>query len=260
MSLALLIGGSTGKVQAAAKEYPVLLKINDYYVLYTAPKAPYVDSQGRMMIPLRSINELLGAKVSYDAKGKTATIGMDDVTVIFTIGSKSVSVNGVAGSMDTVPVMEQNSMFIPVSVLVNRLDIVSKWDQANQLYTLTGETLMQTDIIKYTLEEMEGSAFMVPPGKIISNDAFRPVSYTYDPVKGSFKIKSKNITGNDVPAGAADVAAYILTDDSVQFPISKRDRPAVPKDGIIELTVQYGTPKPAAYLLVKGRLLERTAL
>lgn len=191
MSLALLIGGSSGKVQAAAKEYPVLLKINDYYVLYTAPKAPYVDSQGRMMIPLRSISELLGAKVSYDANTKTATIGMDDVTVIFTIGSKSVSVNGVAGSMDTVPVMEQNSMFIPVSVLVNRLGIVSKWDQANQLYTLTGETLMQTDIIKYTLEEMEGSAFMVPPGKIISNAAFRPV---------------------------------------------------VPKDGIIELTVQYGTP------------------
>lgn len=68
MSLALLIGGSAGKVQAAAKEYPVLLKINDYYVVYTAPKAPYVDSQGRMMIPLRSISELLGAKVSYDAK------------------------------------------------------------------------------------------------------------------------------------------------------------------------------------------------
>jgi hypothetical protein len=105
---------------------------------------------------------------------------------------------------------------------------------------------------------MEGSAFMVPPGEIISNDAFRPVSYTYDPVKGSFTIKSKNITGAYIPEGAADVAAYLLTDDMVQFPVPRRDRPAVPIGGIIELTVQKGTPKSPAYLLVKGRLLDRS--
>lgn len=260
ISLSMFAGSYPGTAQAAAKEYPVLLKINEYYVLYTAPKPPYVDTNYRTMIPLRSISELMGAKVSYDAKLKTATIVKDDVTVIFTIGSRSVSVNGVAGVMDTVPVMEQNSLFIPLSVLASRLGIVSKWDQANQLYTLTGETLMQTDIIKYTIEDMEQGAFSAPPGKIISNDAFRPVSYTYDPLKGSFTVKAKNITGKDVPAGEADVAAYIHTDDSVQFPIPDRDRPSVRKDGFMEVTVQNGTPKAPAYLLVKGRLLDRSGM
>ncbi|QUL57292.1 copper amine oxidase N-terminal domain-containing protein [Paenibacillus tritici] len=256
MSLAMFTGGNPGKVQAAPKENPVLLKINDYYVLYTAPKAPYVDANYRTMIPLRSISELMGAKVGYDAKAKTATIQKDDVKVIFTIGSKNVSVNGVAGSMDTVPVMEQNSMFIPVSVLAGRLGITNKWDQANRLYTLTGESLMQTDMIKYTLEDMEGGPFTAPPGKIISNDAFRPVSYTYDSGKGSFTVKSKNITGKDIPAGAADVAAYILYDDTLQFPPQERQRPAVRKEGTLEVTVKTETPKAPAYLLVKGRLLD----
>jgi hypothetical protein len=260
MSLALLIGCSAGKVQAAAKEYPVLLKINDYYVVYTAPKAPYVDSQGRMMIPLRSISELLGAKVSYDAKSKTATIGMDDVTVMFTIRSKSVSVNGAARSMDTIPVLEQNSMFIPVSVLAGSLGIVSKWDQSNHLYTLTGDTLMQTDIIKLAIEDLERSAFGAPPGAIISNDAFRPVSYTYDEAKGSFTVKSQNITGHDIPAGAADVAAYVVFKDSVQFPVQKRERPAVGKDGFTLVTAQKQSPYPPLYLLVKGRLLDRSPI
>ncbi|MFD1907422.1 DUF1835 domain-containing protein [Paenibacillus rhizoplanae] len=189
--------------------------------------------------------------MSYDAKARTAAIEKDSVTVKFTIGSKSVSVNGVAGSMDTVPVMEQNSMFIPVSVLAGRLGIVSKWDQASQLYTLTGETLMQTDMIKYTLEDMEGGPFTAPPGKIISNDAFRPVSYTYDPGKGSFTVKAKNITGKDIPAGAADVAAYILYDDTLQFPPQERVRPAVRKEGTLEVTVKTETPSTPAYLLVK---------
>lgn len=257
LSFAMFTGGNPGKVEAAAKKYPALLKINDYYVLYTAPKAPYVDANYRTMIPLRSISELMGAKVSYDAKARTAAIEKDSVTVKFTIGSKAVSVNGVAGSMDTVPVMEQNSMFIPVSVLAGRLGIVNKWDQANQLYTLTGETLMQTDMIKLSLEDTEKGPFTSPPGTIISDDAFRPVSYTFDPAKGSFTVKAKNITGKDVPEGAADVAAYILYDDQlIQLPAQKRERPAVRKDGTIEVTVKTETPSTPAYLLVKGRLLD----
>nr|WP_156934149.1 copper amine oxidase N-terminal domain-containing protein [Paenibacillus zanthoxyli] len=82
-----------------------------------------------MMIPLRSISELIGAKVGYDAKSKTATINMDDKTVIFTIGSKMVTVDGVADQLDTNSALNQNSMFIPISVLANRLGIQSNWDQ-----------------------------------------------------------------------------------------------------------------------------------
>ncbi|MEB3101470.1 hypothetical protein [Ferviditalea candida] len=41
---------------ASTNETPVLLKVNDFYVLYTTPKAPYIDSNNRLMIPLRSIS------------------------------------------------------------------------------------------------------------------------------------------------------------------------------------------------------------
>ncbi|CAM2913394.1 stalk domain-containing protein [Paenibacillus sediminis] len=252
-------GVNSGTAQAAPAKYPVLLKINDYYVLYTTPKPPYVDAQNRMMIPLRSVSELIGAKVSYDSKSKTAAIKMDDKTITFTIGSKKVTTNGTADQMDTVPVLNQNSMFIPISVLAAHLGIQSNWDQTNHLYSLMGDNLMQTDIIKYTLEDMEGGAWTAPPEKIISNDAFRPVSYTYDASKGSFTIQAKNITGADVAKGAADVAAYILTDDSVQFPDRNRERPAVKKDGVLEVTVKNGSSKSVDYLLIKGRLLDRPA-
>ena len=48
----------------------VILKINQYYILYTSPDVPYIDKQNRFMIPLRAISELLGANVGYDASTK----------------------------------------------------------------------------------------------------------------------------------------------------------------------------------------------
>ncbi|NGM80934.1 copper amine oxidase N-terminal domain-containing protein [Paenibacillus sp. 7124] len=259
MLLVIDVSANSETALAAPKDYPVLLKINDFYVLYTVPKSPYIDSNNRMMIPLRSISELIGAKVGYDAKSKTATISMDDKTVIFTIGSKTVTVNGITDQLDTNPVLSENSMFIPISVLANHLGIQSSWDEANQLYTLTGENLMQTEMIKYTLEDIENGAWTAPPGKIIDNNAFMPISYTYDSANGSFVIRAKNITGKDLPKGAVDVAAYLLTDDSVQFPKRDRERPSVKKDGIIEERVQNGRLKKINYLLVKGRLLDRSS-
>ncbi|WP_271755012.1 copper amine oxidase N-terminal domain-containing protein [Cohnella sp. JJ-181] len=56
----------------------------------------------------RSDWPLLGAKVSYDAKSKTATISLNGKPVQFTIGSKTVIVDGSTAQMDTVPVLEQD--------------------------------------------------------------------------------------------------------------------------------------------------------
>lgn len=54
----------TGKMsaQSIAPSSP-FLKINNYYVLFTAPKAPYIDQNNRYMVPLRSINDLLGDRL-----------------------------------------------------------------------------------------------------------------------------------------------------------------------------------------------------
>jgi Histidinol phosphatase and related hydrolases of the PHP family len=259
LAVGSLSGVGSQPAQAAVKTNPVLLKINDYYVLYTAPKAPYVDKQSRIMIPLRSISELLGAEVSYDAKSKKAKIGMGGKTVEFTLGSKTVIVDGSATEMDTTPVLEKNAIFIPVSVLAKHLGIKSSVDPQTKIYAMTGDNLMQTDMIKYTLEDAETGAMIAPPGTIASNNAFAPISYTFDAAKESFTIKAKNITGADIPKGDADVAAYLLTDSAAQFPNPKRERPAVKKDGTITESIQNGAiGEDVNYLLVKGRLLDRS--
>lgn len=258
LCIAILLGSGiqAGSASAAPRTYPVLLKINDYYVLYTAPEAPYVDSQGRIMIPLRSVSQLLGAKVEYDAKAKSAVISMNARTVQFQTGSRTVMTNGSAVQMDTAPVLVQNSLYIPVSVLAGQLGVHGNYDAENHLYKLTGDNLMQTDIIKLALEDLEHGAWTMPPKPIVSNNAFMPVSYTYDASNKSFAVRAKNITGADVPEGAADVALYVLTKDSVQFPMPRRMRPAVSKDGFIVEKAVSGSLNKVELVLVKGRLLQ----
>ncbi|SFB03151.1 hypothetical protein SAMN05216312_10374 [Cohnella sp. OV330] len=156
------------------------------------------------------------------------------------------------------PVLDNNSIFIPVSVLSKHSGIKSNIDPQTNIYSMTGDNLMKMDMIKYTLEDAETGAMIAPPGKIASNKAFAPVSYTYDDKKESFTVKAKNITGADVPKGEADVAAYLITDAGVQFLNPKRERPAVKKDGIVTESIQNGAiGEDVNYLLVKGRSLDR---
>ncbi|MEX1029837.1 MAG: copper amine oxidase N-terminal domain-containing protein [Paenibacillaceae bacterium] len=260
--LSSLILGSTQvtkTVDASVTTTPVLLKVNDYYVLYTTPKAPYLDTQNRIMIPLRSISELLGAKVGYDAKTKIATIKIEGKTVTYQIGSKAVTVNEENSELDTRPVIYKNSMFIPLSSLIKNLNIESKWDQTNKLYSLSGEGLMQTDMIK-NWEELDHFE-----GPVQNNNAFMPLSYVYNITQNTVKIKSKNISGTKILKGAEDVHPYFIFENSAQFDKADRERPFVEKDGIVEYTwtlnpgIIDGKKETLQYILVKGRTLDKNS-
>lgn len=43
----------------AREPAPVVLRVNDFYVIYTLPIAPYLDSAGRVMVPLSGFAELI---------------------------------------------------------------------------------------------------------------------------------------------------------------------------------------------------------
>ncbi|WP_052702793.1 copper amine oxidase N-terminal domain-containing protein [Paenibacillus beijingensis] len=233
----------------APAETPVLLKVNGYYVLYTSPQAPYIDHHNRFMIPLRSISELLGAKVTYNAADKTAVIAMDGKQVAYRSGSKTLTVNGKTSIMDTVPVYYRDSMFIPLGTLTAGLGIQSRWNQSDKLYTLTGDKLMSTETIRRL--EQSGSG----EGPANGAAAFVPKFYTYDPKKKTVTIRSKNVSGAAVPEGEEDIHPYFLYEHSVQFDPMERPLSAVRKNGYRETTWTLspadtgGKPEKLLYIL-----------
>lgn len=75
---------------------------------------PYIDKNNRVMVPFRAIAEALGATVSWNAASKSVDIYGRGVGIKFTVGHKQVSVDGVGKTIDTVPVIKDGRVMLPI--------------------------------------------------------------------------------------------------------------------------------------------------
>ncbi|MFC3748984.1 copper amine oxidase N-terminal domain-containing protein [Paenibacillus sp. GCM10012306] len=149
LTLALILSFSMSLADRASARIatvhsPVLLQINQYYVTYTAPQSPYLDQNNRLMVPLRSLSDLLAAEVTYDAVNKSAVISRKNYlneteknySLKMNVGVKDIEINGVASRMDTIPVLIQGSMYIPLSVVAKAFHLDTKWDSSHKITRL----------------------------------------------------------------------------------------------------------------------------
>lgn len=246
---------------------PIILKMNDYYVAYTYPKAPYVDKQNRLMLPLRATSELLGASVAYESASRSATIAQNDNIVKIQAGSNIAVVNGKKVEMDTQPVMEKGYMIVPARILFN--SFAYKVNSNNNVITLKDERLLKQGRLKYLLEDDR-----VAISRTLKPNAFQPLYYTLNMIHKknateiNFNLVAKNISGTDIPKGEEDLSTIIYFDEGgiLDIPYSSidikdRNRPAVKKDSIINKHIENSSgiqtqqPNLLQYILISGRTI-----
>ncbi|MDO9534520.1 MAG: copper amine oxidase N-terminal domain-containing protein [Bacillota bacterium] len=246
----------------AATDLPVILKINQYFVLYTHPKAPYLDNQNRLMVPLGMFcRRLLGANVEYDHQTKLITVNFSEKTLELTIGSPVIKIDGQPMKLDTVPVLDNGHVFIPLRALINAFDIKSKWNSQYAYVQLEDDRIMKTQTILY----MEDTT----RAQISDPDAFIPVSASLDVyqqagqnTKLELITDSRNISEHDLVEGEEDIQTYLVYDTGYTYetPYSwqGRLRPAV-KDGDVlqkRMTGQLMPNDTLNYILYWGRTIE----
>jgi uncharacterized protein YbbC (DUF1343 family) len=93
---------------------------------------PYINSDNRTMVPLRAIAEALSAKVYWDGARYAVTIVKGDRTVGLAIGSNVAKVNGVAKTMDTVPILRQDRTVVPVRFVSEFMGAAVEWDEPSR--------------------------------------------------------------------------------------------------------------------------------
>jgi hypothetical protein len=136
------------------KENGVLLQLNRSYILYSQQQMPYVDKNGRVLIPLRLVGDLMGAKVSWNANQKEAVLSYDHTVFKLQMNQKTAYVSGQAYMMDTIPVLTNATVMIPVRILSEVLNIPVEWDQKYKIVTLKDERFLKAKSLD-RLEEME---------------------------------------------------------------------------------------------------------
>jgi hypothetical protein len=127
-----------------------LLNVNDYDVLYSAPLGPYTNKENRLMAPLRSVSELLGAKVEYNLKSQEAIINWKKDKIVFYKGKDMYEFNGETVQMDTYPEVKQNSFIIPLGVLLRAMDI--PFEYKNNKVVLQNESFNQSKVLQHVAE------------------------------------------------------------------------------------------------------------
>jgi len=100
---------------------------------------PYIDESDRTMVPARFVAERLGADVGWNAQTRQITILTTDRIIVMTVGSKMYTINGIAYTMDTEPVIIKNwdRAAVPIRFISEALGRAVEWDAANQLVLIT---------------------------------------------------------------------------------------------------------------------------
>lgn len=123
----------------------VTVKVDGVTVAFPDQK-PYIDSANRTLVPMRAPMEALGATVSWNNDTRQAIFEKDGVTAVFTIGSKTYTVNGVKKTMDTQAVITGDRTCIPIRFAAEAVGATVGWDPTTYTVLITTAKVKTVDL------------------------------------------------------------------------------------------------------------------
>lgn len=95
-------------------------------VIFDTP--PHVDSNNRLMVPVRAITEAMGANVQWNPVTRDIIISRNNDIIKLTLNSNKVYVNGNEKFMDTKPIIKNQRTFVPVRYVSEYFGAFVHWD------------------------------------------------------------------------------------------------------------------------------------
>lgn len=177
-----------------------LIKINQFYVLYTCPITPRLDKSGTFIVGAEAIALMLNARFTQNPQATTITMTKNGHAIQFTAGSGTALVDGkpvalpVAAQLD--PPTRQ--MLVPLSPLVITFRIRMAWNQTRHTLTLTGKTLMN-NIAHDTLSQIYQEDPGPDTGRLVPIAA-TPISAYRRPPRGyNLDLTVQNVSRRTLP-------------------------------------------------------------
>lgn len=132
----------------------VKLKLNHSFVLYSSQQLPYVDANGRTLIPVRLVGDVMGADISWIAKDKNVVISMGKDTVSFVLGANTAIVNGEPKQLDTVSVIMDDTLMVPARFISKVFGIEVSYNQTTNVVQLTDPRILSSERLT-PIDEMQ---------------------------------------------------------------------------------------------------------
>lgn len=116
-------------VPALASDNPVNIIINSKAVAFTDDSGyPYIDENGRTMVPLRVTMEAAGAAVGWDSAKQTAIVITEHDRIEIPIGTDYLYNNNTKIQNDTIAVVKDGRTYLPIRAVLEAADFTVEWD------------------------------------------------------------------------------------------------------------------------------------
>ena len=136
----------------------VKVTVNGEYVTFTDQK-PFIDKNNRTMVPVRAPMEAIGCTVDWDADKRQAIIAKGETKAVFTINSKTYTVNGQNKTMDTQAVIVNSRTAFPIRYAAEAMGATVGWDANTYTVIITTGQVQPPVQPPATSEKIEGTPF-----------------------------------------------------------------------------------------------------
>ena len=117
---------------------------------------PPILENGRILMPLRTIFEALGAEVDWDQTTQTVTAIKDDITIKLTIGSETLLKNDQNIKLDVPAQIVNGRVLVPTRAVSESLEAEVKWEQSTQTVSINQKLLQLTTLAMNTPLDING--------------------------------------------------------------------------------------------------------
>ena len=114
--------------QAIAQQVSIIL--NDRELVFNAVDGmgmPYIDENGRILIPVRKTLEAIEARLQYDALSRTVTIIKDEIEVMLPIDKNEMIINGRLSTMDSPALIRDGRTYVPLRAVLSAFGYEAEW-------------------------------------------------------------------------------------------------------------------------------------
>ncbi|OAB38434.1 copper amine oxidase N-terminal domain-containing protein [Paenibacillus glacialis] len=124
--------------QVAASQSSIAVLLNGKTIRFSDER-PFQDSQGSVMVPIRSISNALGAEIIWAKKNGNTTLDIRDGnnTVSMTVGQTAAVVNGKTKDYGTKIIVMNNRTFVPLRVVGEGFGQEVKWSAVDRIAYIT---------------------------------------------------------------------------------------------------------------------------
>jgi hypothetical protein len=111
---------------------PVNVKVYDQYIDFSSINQwPFIEN-GRTMVPLRAVFEVMNCNVRWEQSKSAAVVEYEGTTILIPANSSTAYINGTASTLDVAAMLVNDRIMVPLRFISEAIDKTVIWDDTNK--------------------------------------------------------------------------------------------------------------------------------